>query len=131
MSRSCALPVDLSNIDGETLRDLEELYRQELQEIALGEEILLRTIAQDNRQRERSIEGMGSRVLSVPVALATQARIQGETFADPGYRRFVKNRYDLPTPNVGGTKDIMVGYTIGGDTALPPPRSKRFTKTYA
>lgn len=124
------LPIDLSNIDAETLRDLHELYREEQEQIALGEEILLRELAQDNRNRERSIDGIGGRVMSIPTSLYVQSKLQGETMEDPGYRKFIANRYDIGTPKVGGTKDIHIGYTGALTAAAWAGQPKRFSKSY-
>jgi hypothetical protein len=83
---------------------------------------MLRQIAQDNKNKERSIDGIGGRVMSIPTSLYVQSKVQGETFEDPAYRKFIANRYDIGTPIVGGTKQISVGYTGS---------NKRFSKSYS
>ena len=122
---------DFSTIEPKVLIELEKMYREEAMVAALNVNRLLETDGIDTRFKERSNAALGSRVLSVPIELALMARKQGETYADPSYRKWTANRYDGVRVEAGGTR-IQSGYNAGGVIAPPTECRKRiFTKTYA
>lgn len=123
-------PIDFSQIDGQTLRDLEELCRIDLMAQAIAAEALLPSVGKENEATRRSVDGFGECVLSgVPTELALASKLNGETFEDPGFRKFLGKRYPAVKAKSGGTK-LLVGWVPSGTGHSWAAPVKRFTKTY-
>tara|TARA_R110000868_G_scaffold27541_5_gene104369 strand:+ start:100 stop:486 length:387 start_codon:yes stop_codon:yes gene_type:complete len=120
--------VDLSNESPAVIAELQKLYQEDLRREAVDS---ARTIEQEavlNRNGERSIDGVGSRVLSVPTAVFAMAKAQGETFEDPGYRKHIAQRYPETKTDPKGTK-LQFGYR-GVNMPDNERPGLRFHKTY-
>lgn len=135
MSSTAAFPIDFSSLDGETLRDLELIYKTEAIAQAMVAEQMLDELRGQNRDKRRSIDGMGGMQQSVPAILRGIAAADGESFSDPDYAKHVAKKYPETVVKSGGTK-LQFGYTgglpggcmVGIDPV--PVNPKRWSKTY-
>lgn len=133
---SAAFPIDFSALDGETLRDLELIYKTEAIAQAMVAEQMLAELRREHRDKVRAVDGMGERTQAVPAILRGIAAADGESFNDPSYAKFIGKKYPETVVRSGGTK-LQFGYTGGlpGNCVLGmdpvPVNPKRYTKTYA
>jgi hypothetical protein len=110
MARTKTPIVSLEGFDTATRSEIRSLYQDKLLRQAAAADATIHTEAQGNVDKERSIPGFGGRVLSVPTMVAAKARLEGETFSDPAYRKHIAARYPGTEVRAGGTR-IQSGWS--------------------
>ena len=83
----------LDNLDSQTLRDLQALFAADLEQEALRLDRQVAQLGQINQAGSRVVDCLGPQQVSVPITVWLDSQRAGETFEDPGYCRFIANRY--------------------------------------
>lgn len=125
MPRAKTQLVDEADFTARDLSELKASYQADLVQQARAADATIHAEAAGNVEKERSLNGVGARVLSVPTLVAAKARLEGETFEDPGYRRHIAKRYPGTEVRAGGTR-IQSGWSPSFEANAPAFLRKRF-----